>query len=74
MATQMTLEARVTDLEMKMSRLIEGKEEVDQITPWWNQWFGAFKDSQDFDEAMRHGKRYRESQPNAVDNPDTVEF
>jgi len=31
--------------------------------PWWEQWFGAFKDDQDFESAMERGAEIRRSQP-----------
>ena len=65
-----TLEERVTELEEKVARLSE-KEGEDK--PWWELWFGAFKDDPSFDEAMRLGAEYRKSQPNAADSPDALE-
>jgi hypothetical protein len=65
-----TLEERVTELEERVARLSE-KEGEDK--PWWELWFGAFKDDPSFDEAMRLGAEYRKSQPNAADSPDALE-
>jgi len=66
----MTLEERVSELEAKMALLLSEKKEA----PWWEQWFGAFKDNPDFDSAMRRGEEYRRAQPNPGDNPDALEF
>jgi hypothetical protein len=62
-----TLEQRVAELEEKVARLTGEKPEVGQQLPWWDKWFGAFKDDPDFDEAVRLGAEYRKSQPNAAD-------
>lgn len=71
-----TLEERVQTLEAKIARL-EKKEEPEKAQsdkPWWVRRFGAFKDSPDYDSAMRRGEEYRKAQPNPVDNPDAVTF
>lgn len=73
MATQATIEGRVSVLEAKVFQLLAEKGAADQENPWWEQWFGAFQDSPNFDAAMRRGAQYRQSQPNAADNPDVVE-
>lgn len=31
--------------------------------PWWEQIFGSFADSTEYEEAMRLGRQWRESQP-----------
>ena len=66
-----TLEQRVTELEEKVARLSGQTVEADK--PWWELWFGAFKDDPTFDEAMRLGAEHRKSQPNAADSPDALE-
>lgn len=66
-----TLEERVTELEGKVAPCLTGVElEAGREKPWWEQWFGAFKDDPDFDEAVRLGADYRKAQPNAADNPE----
>jgi hypothetical protein len=41
-------------------------------TPWWQKWFGAFKDDPDFDSAMERGAAYRRSQPMVDEASDDV--
>jgi hypothetical protein len=60
-----TLEQRVTELEEKVARLTGETQAHEQ--PWWDLWFGAFKDNADFDSAMERGAEYRRSQPTAAD-------
>lgn len=70
MATE-TVEERLTSLEQKVERLLsEGTPELIPA-PWWEQWFGAFKDNPNFDAAMKHGENYRRSQPTVADASDT---
>jgi len=61
-----TIEERVSELEEKMARLLSEKKKAPSDAPWWDQWFGAFKDNADFDAAMEHGAEYRRSQPTAA--------
>lgn len=63
-----TLEERVTELEAKVARLSGEKSEASREKPWWELWFGAFKDNPDFDAAMERGAEYRRSQPKASDD------
>jgi hypothetical protein len=57
-----TLEQRVSDLEEKVARLLrEDRESQDK--PWWERHLGAFKNDPMYDEAMRLGREWRESQP-----------
>jgi len=71
MATR-TIEERVSDLEEKMARLLDEKAGQQRPVPWWEQWFGAFKDNPDFDAAMLRGAEYRRSQPTAADEASDV--
>ena len=68
-----TLEQRGAELEEKVARLSGSTTTSAQDIPWWDHWFGAFKDDPTFDEAVRLGVEYRKSQPNAADSPDAVE-
>ena len=68
-----TLEQRVTELEEKVARLSAESPATSHVKPWWEQWFGVFKDDPTFDEAVRLGAEYRKSQPNAADSPDAVD-
>lgn len=56
------LEIRLIALEAEVARLknkVEGKEE--NPIPWWEKISGTFADDPIYDEAMRLGKKYRES-------------
>ena len=59
------LEAEVASLKSK----IEKKDDENQI-PWWKQRIGIFADDPIYDEAMRLGREYRESQREDYDNDD----
>lgn len=69
-----TLEERVSELEKKVAELQGEKAAAPQAAPWWQQWFGAFKDNPDFDAAMERGAEYRRAQPNPADNFDALEL
>lgn len=58
-----TLEERVAQLEAAVSQLRQGKtaEPTQTPAPWWTQIWGTFKDDPDYDEAMRLGREWRES-------------
>jgi hypothetical protein len=62
MAT-LTLEERLTAVEQELAdikrKIIICAPAGDQ--PWWEQRFGAFADSPEYDLAMRLGREYRES-------------
>lgn len=62
-----TVEERLSELEAKVARLLGEEKQAEAVAPWWEQWFGAFKDNPDFDSAMEHGAAYRRSQPKAAD-------
>ena len=62
-----TIEERVSELEKKVARLLNDEKQAENSAPWWEQWFGAFKDNPDFDAAMERGAEYRRSQPTAAD-------
>jgi hypothetical protein len=55
-----TVESEVNRLKMRMEA-----ERLPQQSPWWQKWFGAFKNDPDFDSAMERGVAYRRSQPTA---------
>ena len=56
-----TIEERISRLEAEMEELRKARPVLASDTPWWDRVFGMFKDSPDFDEAMRLGREYRES-------------
>ena len=60
MATE-TLEERVSELERKLARLLEEKQDHQDTLPWWKKIVGKYKDDPEFEEAMRLGREYRES-------------
>jgi hypothetical protein len=60
-----TIEERLENLEEKVARLLDELAPANASAPWWEAWFGAFKDSPDFDAAMARGEEYRRSQPEA---------
>jgi hypothetical protein len=61
--TAVELESRVATLEAKVERLQrESQGVVPDGLPWWEQVVGAFADDPAFEEAMRLGREYRESQ------------
>ena len=66
----LTVEERLSELEKKVARLYDEEKKDKQSAPWWEQWFGAFKDNPDFDAAMERGAEYRRSQPTAADEQD----
>lgn len=61
MAT-ISLEERVSALEAEMKRLKQVQNVEPAKAPWWQQRFGAFKDDPVYEDAMRLGKEYRDSQ------------
>ena len=69
MATE-TLEARVERLEAELDRLKEGKQPPERER-WWEKIAGTFADSEDYEEAMRLGREWRQSQrePEEADAP-----
>lgn len=66
--TGLTVEERLSELEAAVACLLSEQKLVQNSTPWWEQWFGAFKDNPEFDAAMERGADYRRSQPTAADD------
>lgn len=67
MATQ-SYDERLSAVENELSQLkmqINTAKPTQADAPWWQEWFGAFKDDPDFDAAMERGAAYRRSQPTA---------
>ncbi|HXG10817.1 MAG TPA: hypothetical protein VNK04_13750 [Gemmataceae bacterium] len=54
------LEARVTELEAEVARL-KARAEAEDKRSWLEKWFGAFRGDPYYEEAMRLGRKYRES-------------
>lgn len=60
--TAVELECRVAALEGKVERLQRELEAVvPDGQPWWQRIVGTFADDPAFEEAMRLGRKYRES-------------
>ena len=60
-----TIEERLTAVETKLKQLQREKEQrqtQDKAIPWWEQIRGQFKDDPLYDEAMRLGREWRESE------------
>ena len=56
------LEERIATLETKVEALEEKlTTETATVKPWWGSIVGAFAGDEDFKEAMRLGRAYRES-------------
>lgn len=68
-----TLEERVSTLEAQIARLLEKKQAVNTKLPWWQVRYGAFKDDEMYDEAMRLGAEYRRFQPTAAEEIEALE-
>ena len=62
--TELTeLKERVTVLEEKVAQITQAPSTVTETeTPWWEQIIGVFKDDPHFDEAMRSGREWRQSE------------
>lgn len=67
-----TLEERMTAMEQEIARLKLELQAVkpQETIPWWQQISGVFKDCPEFDEAMRLGREWRESQRMDYDEDD----
>jgi len=57
-----TLEERVRELEKQMASVLNERPQENTAIPWWDSMFGMFADSEDFEEAVRAGREYREAQ------------
>lgn len=58
-----TIEERVANLEQEVARPKSRAGSSTSDTPWWEKIRGTFKDDPIYDEAMRPGRAWRESQP-----------
>ena len=58
-----TVEERLTAVETELERLKRclEPEPIPSKIPWWEQRFGAFAESDEYEEAERLGRQYRES-------------
>jgi len=66
-----SLEERVAVLESEVARLKERltEEKPQAVVPWWEQTYGTFAESPEYEEAMRLGRAYRESLRPLADDP-----
>jgi hypothetical protein len=60
MMTLLEIEKRLLALEHEIEA-IKAKNNSGKV-PWWHQRLGAFKDDPEYDEAMRLGREWRDSQ------------
>jgi len=57
------LETRIETLESELAVLKEKFKKIEKSEiPWWKERVGMFADNPAYDEAMRLGREYRESQ------------
>jgi hypothetical protein len=58
-----TVEERLNALEAEVAQLKKQlkAEKTQTIVPWWEMIFGTFANSEEYEEAMRLGREYRES-------------
>ena len=63
MAT-LSLEERMTALEAEVQQLKQRQEpdKSDASVPWWKKIVGIYEDDPEFEEAVRFGREWRESQ------------
>lgn len=61
MASSSPLEQRVADLEAEVATLKRKLDNLDMITPWWEQIAGTFENDPIYEEAMQLGREYRQS-------------
>jgi hypothetical protein len=59
-----SIEERLTALEKELAQLKQqlAKDKTQTTVPWWEQISGVFKDSPEFEEAVRLGREWREAQ------------
>ena len=69
-----TFEERLTTLEQEMTRVKKRLESQNarQTNPWLDHVYGAFKDDPLFEEAVKYGREWRESQNGMDDEEDDV--
>ncbi|CAN5822257.1 hypothetical protein BH20ACI4_BH20ACI4_20660 [soil metagenome] len=65
------LETRIKTLESELGVLKEKVKKIEKSEkPWWEDHIGIFADDPIYDEAMRLGREYRESQKIDYDDED----
>lgn len=71
--TTISVEERLTALEKELAELKQqlATDKSKPTLPWWEQRFGAFANSPEYEQAMQAGRKYRESlRPNKDENAD----
>ena len=70
--TNKEIEKRLAVLEAEVALLKSNKQKNDDKgeIPWWEERIGIFADDPIYDEAMRLGREYRESQKMVYDEDD----
>ena len=58
-----SLKERVAALEQEVARLKAQLGNQGSSAPWWEKIYGSFANDPMYDEAMKLGREYRESQP-----------
>ena len=58
-----SVEERLSAIEQELAQLKQqlAMEKPSTTVPWWEQRFGAFANSESYEEATRLGREYRES-------------
>ena len=69
MSTQ-TLEERLTVVETKLEELQQAKvsDKSDEDVPWWKRIIGIYANSPEFEEAVKFGREWRESEDTQGDD------
>ena len=59
-----TLEERVAILEAKIEQIEQAKglDKSDEDTPWWKRIIGIYANCPEFEEAVKFGREWRESE------------
>ena len=71
--TTFEVEQRLTRLEAEVEALKRERMDVAPVQqPWWEQISGVFKDSPEFEEAMRLGREWRQSQRMEYDTDEAI--
>ena len=67
-----TLEERMTAMEQELAQLKQQLQagKAKETVPWWQQISGVFKYCPEFEEAVRLGREWRESQRMEYDEDD----
>jgi len=65
-----TLEERVAELEAEVEQLKQQREmdKSDDTVPWWKKIVGVYQNDPEFEEAVRLGREWRESEGPSDEN------